>query len=114
MEQGGVMSGGSFDYAQYRIRDIWEEIRSRLDRQGKRKDSDDLWSSQDYYEKYPEELTYEVYPPEVAKRLEEAVEILKRAEVYAQRADYFFAGDDGEENFLKRLKQELAELDNES
>ena len=29
------MSGGKFDYNQYRIRQIWEDIQQELDKQGK-------------------------------------------------------------------------------
>lgn len=31
------MSGGTFDYSQYRIRDIYESIQNILDKQGKEK-----------------------------------------------------------------------------
>jgi len=37
------------------------------------------------------------------------VEILKKAKIYAQRVDYLLSGDDGEESFLRRLKEELCE-----
>ena len=38
------------------------------------------------------------------------IKALKIAEVYAHRIDYFLAGDDGDENFLKRLQDELNEI----
>lgn len=34
---------------------------------------------------------------------------LKLAEIYAQRIDWLVSGDDGEEAFHKRLKEELSE-----
>jgi len=34
--------------------------------------------------------------------------------VYAQRVDYLIAGDDGEESFLKRLKEELCKYEKAS
>jgi hypothetical protein len=108
------MSGGTFDYSQYRIHDIWEKIRSILDRQGKPRPKDELWGGDDYYKDYPQEMNYEVYPEEIQRRLREAVYYLRKAEIYAQRADWFLAGDDGEESFLRRLEQELNSLDNES
>ena len=41
------MSGGRFDYNQYRIRQIWEDIQEELDKQGKEKPKEDLR----YYDK---------------------------------------------------------------
>ena len=37
--------------------------------------------------------------------------MLRKAEVYAQRMDWYLAGDDGEESFLERLKQDLDALE---
>jgi TFIIF-interacting CTD phosphatase-like protein len=34
-------------------------------------------------------------------------EILRKAEIYAQRMDWYLAGDDGEDSFLERLEDEL-------
>ena len=91
------MSGGTFDYSQYRIIDIIETIQLRIDRQGE---------IIDY--KYGDEYT--TFQPEVLKRLQDAIECLKKAYVYAQRVDWFLAGDDGNETFIWRLDKELNEL----
>jgi hypothetical protein len=42
--------------------------------------------------------------------MEEAVKVLKIAQVYAQRVDWFLSGDDGEESFLRRLDEDLENL----
>jgi len=91
------MSGGTFDYSQYRIIDIYETIQSHIDRQGEKID----------YEWAGEHQTFE---PEVLKQLQDAIECLKKAYVYAQRVDWFLAGDDGNETFIWRLNKELNEL----
>jgi hypothetical protein len=104
------MSGGTFEYAQYKIGEIADEIEQKIERQGKKIPEKYLGCDPDYYLKYPEELVYETYPKEVSDKLKEAVRALRVAHVYAQRADWFFAGDDGEESFLKRLKEELEEI----
>ena len=45
------MSGGRFDYNQYRIRQIWEDIQEELDKQGKEKPKDDLrYYDKEYFE----------------------------------------------------------------
>lgn len=77
------MSGGHFNYDQRRILYIIEDIEDALQ-----------------YENNPE----------VLQRLKEAIEALKKAYVYAQRIDWYFSGDDGEESFLRRLNEELNEL----
>ena len=43
--------------------------------------------------------------------MKEAVKALKIAQVYAQRVDWLFSGDDGEESFLSRLEEELKKLE---
>jgi hypothetical protein len=39
-----------------------------------------------------------------------AVKYLKIAQVYAQRVDWLVSGDDGEETFMKRLDEDLNDL----
>jgi len=95
------MSGGRFEYNQYKIRDIWETIQSHLDRQGAVKPPDEQWSGFD---------TYPTETPEIQEKMIDAIEVLKKAEVYAQRIDWYLSGDDGEETFLRRLKEDLDKL----
>lgn len=104
------MSGGHFDYDQYKIRNMWESIQSKLERQGTLKDKDELLNSKEYYDNHPEEKFNYTYPEEVQKEFKNAIKYLKIAEVYAQRVDYLISGDDGEESFLKRLKEDLSKI----
>ncbi len=104
------MSGGTFDYNQHRIGYIVKDIEYYLDRQGKLKDDANDICRHDFYAEYPESRFYETYPPEVQEAMKAGIKALKIAEVYAQRIDYFLAGDDGEENFLRRLKDDLNEI----
>lgn len=105
------MSGGAFDYYQYRIRDIWESIQEKLNRQGNELPEEDLkWYSREYFEEHPEERFHPVYSKEVQTIFKEGIEILKKAEIYAQRIDWYLSGDDGEENLISRLKGDLEEL----
>ena len=105
------MSGGHFEYDQYKIRTIAETIESELLRQGKPKSKDELWSGDEYYEKYPEENFHYTYPKEVQEKFKEGVRLLKLAEVYAQRIDWLLSDDDGEESFLRRLKEDLSKIE---
>lgn len=101
------MSGGSFEYGQHKIYEISEAIQSILDKQGKEIPKEDRWSSDDWYEKYPEDKFYPTYSEETQEEFKKAIEYLKLAYIYAQRIDWFLSGDDGEDTFHKRLKEEL-------
>lgn len=93
------MSGGRFDYNQYRIMTIAEDIESLVLR------NDD--ASLDEYgccKGY-------AYSEGVVAKFREAIPILKRAYVYAQRIDWLVSGDDGENSFLKRLEHDLKQLE---
>ena len=75
------MSGGHFDYHQYRIREIAESV------------EDIIQNSK--------------YAPEVLEKIKEGLDVLKKAEIYTQRIDWLVSGDDGPETFLERLKEDL-------
>ena len=105
------MSGGAFEYKQYHIKQIAEEIQSELDKQGKERSKEELYMMGDYYEKYPEERFEITYPKEIQDRMSEAVKALEIAHIYAQRVDRYLSGDDGEESFLSRLEQELKDVE---
>jgi hypothetical protein len=103
------MSGGYFDYKQSRIGDIAEDIQSLIDRNGKPKDKEDL----DQWDIENGSLDHYKYPEDIIEQFKNAVSFLKIAHIYAQRVDWLLSGDDGEETFLTRLKEELNKL-NES
>ena len=107
------MSGGTFDYNQYRIRYIADDIEQEIAKSGKPKTprelkEEDGWrNNKEWYEKYPEDLNHYKYPDEVIEEFKNAYKALRIAEIYAQRVDWLLAGDDGEESFIERLKTEL-------
>jgi hypothetical protein len=108
------MSGGHFDYKQWHINQIADDVEKLIERNGREKTREELkeegWRDNDWYKKYPEDLYYYKYPDEVIEKFKEGLTILKQAAVYAQRIDWLLSGDDGEETFLKRLEKELLEL----
>jgi hypothetical protein len=105
------MSGGHFDYNQYKIREIADEIDQLIRKNGKEKTKEEMkdegWRDPNWYEKYPEDKFHYQYPPEVIEKFKEGLAILKQAEIYAQRIDWLLSGDDGNETFLERLKEDL-------
>lgn len=104
------MSGGHFDYNQYYIDNIIEDIEEHLESMGKEKEDVDNPYMRDFYSKYPEARNHRIESEEVQERMRHAIRALKIAKVYAQRVDWYLSGDDGEESFLERLDKELDKL----
>jgi hypothetical protein len=109
------LSGGAFDYKQWYITEIADRVESLVESNGREKTreelKDEFWHGDDWYEKYPEDLYHYKYPDEVIEKFKEGMKALRVAAVYAQRIDWLISGDDGEESFLERLKEELGELE---
>ena len=102
------MSGGHFNYDQYKIRYIAEAIEEELENQGEEIDERELQCySEEYLLKYPEDRYHRTYSEEVQKIFKEAIRQLKIAEIYATRIDQYLSGDDSAETMKKRLKEEL-------
>lgn len=108
------MSGGRFNYDQYKIGYIADAIEQEIERNGREKTREEMkaegWRDPNWYEKYPEEKFHYEYPPEVIEQFKVAVKKLREAQVYAHRIDWLLSDDDGEESFLRRLKEDLKKL----
>ncbi|MBR1404888.1 MAG: hypothetical protein IJ558_12020 [Treponema sp.] len=81
------MSGGSLDYFCYKFDDPIATI-SREIKWGKNK-----WS------------------PETLLEFQNAIKYLKIAQTYSRRVEWLLSGDDGEDDFAERLKEELEALE---
>ena len=112
------MSGGHWDYMQYRFTDVVDDIERLIEQNGKPKTEEELkeerWNDNDWNEKYTEDLNHYEYPQEVIEQFKKAAEAIKIAQVYMQRMDWLLSGDDGEDTFLERLKQDLQKHKDES
>ena len=116
------MSGCHFEYAQCKIADIYYSIEEYLN--GREIDEDDIdWYIKEHYLS-EEEISYirehhrtipnqYEFSEETLAEFKNAVHILKQAEIYAQRIDWLLSGDDGEDSFHERLKEELEKLEND-
>jgi hypothetical protein len=80
-----IMSGGHFDYNQYYIVDIIDELDRLI------KDNDTVAGQQ--------------YSPEVIKEFKQGLKFLRKAFKYSMRIDWLVSGDDGEDSFLKKLHE---------
>ena len=89
------MSGGHFNYAQYRMEDIATEIDRLID------DNKSLEENE-----YGEKLGYH-YPQIIIERFKETAHTIRQAQEMAQRVDWLVSGDDGEESFMSRWDNEV-------
>ena len=107
------MSGGSLcNYQQYRIRDMWERIQEEIDSNNKPYYKNPEYEWEELVNKNFFEEGGKRYSDETIAEFKNGIEILKKAYIYAQRIDWLLSGDDGEESFHKRLKEELQQLKN--
>lgn len=101
------MSGGYFEFKQYVIDELVDRIERILPREDQPRDVD----TDSYYgDSWTKNMVAEC-SPETIQELRNAVRALKQAAIYAQRVDWFLSGDDGEESFHKRLKEDLKYID---
>ena len=85
------MSGGHFNYDQYRIGEIASDIEEIIAQEENPHDN--------CYTNGFEEATLDEF--------RNAVMFLRLAKIYTQRVDWLVCGDDGEETFHKRLRADL-------
>lgn len=110
------MSGGYFDYIQYRLENTICKIEDYLN--GIPLDD---YAANEYIDDHnltEEEIkwikenkrtlpNYHEYSRETLEEIKKGLDILNKATIYIQRIDWLMSGDDGEESFLKRLKEDL-------
>lgn len=105
------MSGGIFDYNQYKIKEAIEmidEIITKNKTELTQQEIDEQpWLTDEFLLKYPEQKLKYNYPDNIMLKLIEGKQALERAYIYMHRIDWFLSGDDGEDSFLRRLEEDL-------
>ena len=109
------MSGGHFDYNQFRIDDIANSIEDYIYGHPLEENIEyyieDNWlenEEKEYVIKNKHTLPNRYgYSEETLEEFKKGLDILRKASIYAQRIDWLLSGDDGEESFHKRLKEDL-------
>ena len=87
------MSGGYFEYQQYHIQDIIEKLEETKVK---------IENDEEYYQYDKKE--------ELLQEISNGIDYLNLAQIYTQRLDWLFSGDDGEDNFFKRLEEQLGKF----
>ena len=110
------MSGGHFDYNQYRIDDIADSIEDYIYGHPLEEENIEYYIKDNWLENEEKEYVinnkhtipnYYGYNEETLEEFKKGLDILRKACIYAQRIDWLLSGDDGEESFHKRLKEDL-------
>lgn len=107
------MSGGRFNYIQYRFTDIIEELETIINNNGKELSKEEkrkINLDPEYFEKYPWEAFHSEWSNETIMQFKIGIVHLKFAQLYLQRIDWLLSCDDGEESFHKRLQEELNDM----
>lgn len=94
------MSGGKWEFDQYKIDMIAESLESIINRNNP--NVEDGYDENDNWNYALSEETIEEF--------KKGLVFLRKAFVYAHRIDWLLSDDDGEETFHKRLKEELEKL----
>jgi len=85
------MSGGHFNYEQYKLKDIADKI-----------DEDVLFASRHKKDEYG----YDPYlPPEVRREMRKLEKMLRKMYAIVHDYDWWFSGDSDKESFMRRMKK---------
>lgn len=90
------MSGGHFDYAQYKLGRIADSVEQLI-----------LDNNKTEVNQWGDTMGHE-YTEATISEFRVALKMLRQAEIYTQRIDWLVSGDDGEDTFHKRLAFDLA------
>lgn len=94
------MSGGKFEYKQYQVEELADQIDRAIAFNEKVKTNPK--DAEDQYGWLPEVLS-----EETILKFKEARDTLIKGAKMAHRIDWLLSGDDGEESFHRRWKEEL-------
>jgi hypothetical protein len=90
------MSGGAFDYLQYKFNEVASGIEDEINRNSLEPDKYG-WSGHNFSKR-------------TIAKFKEGADLCRQAAIFAQRIDWLVSGDDSEESFHKRLNEDLGKL----
>lgn len=109
------MSGGSMDYAFWKIDEAASHIQRELANVELRRGSGRFCDVSNYYQKEYPDVDYlkspEALTDAVIKRLRDALVCVRKASIYAKRVEWLTSGDDWYESFCTRTDEELADCE---
>lgn len=97
------MSGGHFDYREYSIKSIIEDLKDVLKHNKKEIPEKELLGDSELYEKYPDEKLYYNYSDETVSYIKKTIKLLKKSYKFTKHIDLLICGDYSEDTFLEKL-----------
>lgn len=91
------MSGGEYEYIQYQMCDVVDQLEFRIKLQSKSKEEQEEDYDNHYYN----------LSEETIEEFKKGLFYLKMATIYIHRIDWLLSGDDGEDGFHERLQEDL-------
>ena len=85
------MSGGYFNYTQFRLSDVIDDLQRVIDNKTYWEDGD-------------------IIPDDILEQFKVGLHHIKLAQAYMQRIDWLLSADDGEDCFRRRLEEDLKEI----
>jgi hypothetical protein len=92
------MSGGYFDYKQYVIREIADQVEQLI------RDNDDERCNE-VGQRYGN-----FYNENTINEFKTGLKLFRKAAIYSQRIDWLVSGDDGEDDFHERIAEDLKDV----
>lgn len=93
------MSGGHFNYVQWRLTEVSQEIEDRIENNGSERRDD--WN----------DLLYDDLSSESLTRFKLASRLTQLAQKAITKVDWLLSGDDNEESFQQRWDKEIGSID---
>jgi hypothetical protein len=101
------MSGGHFNYVQYRLEEEVEKLKNIIEKNNVAMTSEEIRDSYFFFGDLDETFYHSQYSDKTIEEMKKGLEYMSKAAIYLQRIDWLVSGDDSEESFLERLKEDL-------
>ena len=104
------MSGGHFQYINYRIVEILDELNGLIQKNGLKKTKEEIKDDEypiGWIEKFPESEYHNEYSEDTINEFKNAIKVISEAGIYIKEIDYLLSGDTSEETFKENLTKEL-------
>ena len=110
------MSGGHFDYNQFRIDDIADSIEDYIYGHSLEEEDVEYYIKDNWLENKEKEYIINnkhtipnrcEFSEETIEEFKKGLDILRKAYIYAQRIDWLLSGDDDEKSFHESLKEDF-------
>lgn len=105
------MSGGHFEYREYSLKSIIEDLKDIIDKNKKEIPEKELLGGAELYEAYPDEKLYYNYNDKTIRYIKKTIKCLKKSYKMTRHIDYLICGDYSEDTFLEKITKTIKNND---